>query len=1026
MNWVREQNETREDYLNGETPQRKTSWKDGLCQGKTFGRLFLFLMALSPILVYYLVVDEGTFTREDLYTCLVNDTFRVPCGRKNFTDKECLQADCCYDTKRMRCYHSVPSRYFYEANGGDFRASHEKTPIGTLSSQKLKISVDEISPDTVRVILHGANETVPTNTLTNKNYTVNVQNRKLQVEVYRNNAEQDRLLTTSNGPLMVSEKYSEWTLYLTNHSLFGLNRTLLTFQENRQVDPVANSTITKVIYNNKNDHYSVPVFWAYANGKFHGVQIKHEGPLEIEILPSYLVVLRSLTGGTIELVLSVGPTPKDLHDQQATSTSVAPFWLMGTHMCRNSENRNTTQVIEQFTMETYADSYCIDENIYMALMIDNLTNVNIINETLTALSEQGKKFLLSVPPQLSVDSGSLYSKAASLDLLYRRTNGTIYTGRYRGATVAYPDFSHSGIHEYLSEFNNFISNYFHINIDGFVLKDNWPIDESYVMKDNSTFPYFTEEMQEAMSYTIPWNATVNNISHILKHNSYGRSQTLAYNDYYNKSDPQTMILSSAKMFGQTQSVTTIQNVDASWDNLGQFIENILFSSITGNHLVSVPVCGDTTAFDAATQEKLCIRWYLVASTMPFLRISSPSPFRDPASLDSNFATSTIEAAMDRRMALLRHYYTILYRRRYVKKIESRIKNQKTLERTPPRLFTQISDVIRNEPLVRPMFYDYYEDTATFPLTDQYMIGDSILVAHALTPNKKVMRVYLPPTVGVWFEMWSGKAHSTNATDSWTDVSVVETDMVMFVKQGAIIPLTWCHINLLKLNLNKCQKITFSRGLDPIDHIYRVNDTNLSVTNTIKDLGVIFDSKMSFKHHVIETSSRARKMLDFFLRSSEELSVNAVEIIYCAQVENEINLIVALNCTVEPYASTGTLLLDDLVSFTADNSSVNIFNMPSLNCNYTLGYIKLYSVGRPSTSYRKNENMCDRGANFTITYEEIPTSTEPMSTESMSTESKSTESKSTESESTESKSTESMSTKSTSTESTSTETSSTVP
>lgn len=60
-------------------------------------------------------------------------------------------------------------------------------------------------------------------------------------------------------------------------------------------------------------------------------------------------------------------------------------------------------LVEQFgQLDSEADSYCIDENLFMYLLQDNADNKTneALNEILNDLSSQGKKFLLSVPPQV--------------------------------------------------------------------------------------------------------------------------------------------------------------------------------------------------------------------------------------------------------------------------------------------------------------------------------------------------------------------------------------------------------------------------------------------------------------------------------------------------------------------------------------------------------------------------------------------------------------------------------------------------
>lgn len=80
-------------------------------------------------------------------------------------------------------------------------------------------------------------------------------------------------------------------------------------------------------------------------------------------------------------------------------------------------------------------------------------------------------------------------------------------------------------------------------------------------------------------------------------------------------------------------------------------------------------------------------------------------------------------------------------------------------------------------------------------------------------------------------------------------------------------LEYCGNNSLYLNLNKCHQMTFSRNSNLITHNYTMQDHNLHTCLEVKDLGVIFDSKMTFNKHISYISKKANKMLGFILRTS---------------------------------------------------------------------------------------------------------------------------------------------------------------
>ncbi|MGB5812735.1 MAG: TIM-barrel domain-containing protein [Polyangiales bacterium] len=57
------------------------------------------------------------------------------------------------------------------------------------------------------------------------------------------------------------------------------------------------------------------------------------------------------------------------------------------------------------------------------------------------------------------------------------------------------------------------------------------------------------------------------------------------------------------------------------------------------------------------------------------------------------------------------------------------------------------------PIVRHMMLNYPDDPATWDLSDQYMIGDSLLVAPVVTEGATSRAVYFP--AGDWYDVWTG-------------------------------------------------------------------------------------------------------------------------------------------------------------------------------------------------------------------------------------------------------------------------------
>jgi hypothetical protein len=80
---------------------------------------------------------------------------------------------------------------------------------------------------------------------------------------------------------------------------------------------------------------------------------------------------------------------------------------------------------------------------------------------------------------------------------------------------------------------------------------------------------------------------------------------------------------------------------------------------------------------------------------------------------------------------------------------------------------------------------------------------------------------------------------------------------------------WCEANALELNVGKCKSITFSRLRHPIEFLYMLDGNILDRVDSINDLRVIMDSRMSFTGHIDVTVRKALAMLGFVKKLSYE-------------------------------------------------------------------------------------------------------------------------------------------------------------
>ena len=88
------------------------------------------------------------------------------------------------------------------------------------------------------------------------------------------------------------------------------------------------------------------------------------------------------------------------------------------------------------------------------------------------------------------------------------------------------------------------------------------------------------------------------------------------------------------------------------------------------------------------------------------------------------------------------------------------------------------------PMMKAMLLDYESDLNTYNIDDQYMFGNSLLVAPILESleKKKIRNIYLPK--GIWYDYWTKKKIISKG--EWIQVSVTLDIMPIFVKNGSIL------------------------------------------------------------------------------------------------------------------------------------------------------------------------------------------------------------------------------------------------
>jgi alpha-glucosidase len=87
------------------------------------------------------------------------------------------------------------------------------------------------------------------------------------------------------------------------------------------------------------------------------------------------------------------------------------------------------------------------------------------------------------------------------------------------------------------------------------------------------------------------------------------------------------------------------------------------------------------------------------------------------------------------------------------------------------------------PIMRPLFWAFPDDPVGYTVSDQFMVGDQLLVAPVVQPGARERLVYLP--AGRWYDPWQ---RALVEGGRWLVAEAPLDRVPLFVRAGAVIPL----------------------------------------------------------------------------------------------------------------------------------------------------------------------------------------------------------------------------------------------
>jgi alpha-glucosidase len=261
---------------------------------------------------------------------------------------------------------------------------------------------------------------------------------------------------------------------------------------------------------------------------------------------------------------------------------------------------------------------------------------------------------------------------------------------------------------------------------------------------------------EVASKTMPLD-TVHNVEgrltdHREIHNVFGMENARATFEGLSqlKPDERPFVLTRAAYAGaQRYAASWTGDNTASWNHMRLSIPQLINLGLSGYAFVGADIGG----FSGSPTPELLTRWMELGAFNPI--------YRNHAAKGTRFREPWVDGPEHEAI-----------RKRYIE----------TRYRLLPYVYTAMEETARTGvPLMRPLFLDFPEQPQVALNDQEFMFGDSLLVAPKTWPFLDPYTVTLP--IGEWYDFWTGEKASAQTLK----VDPALDTLPVYVRAGSIIP-----------------------------------------------------------------------------------------------------------------------------------------------------------------------------------------------------------------------------------------------
>ncbi|MBL0387006.1 glycoside hydrolase family 31 protein [Tumebacillus sp. ITR2] len=488
-------------------------------------------------------------------------------------------------------------------------------------------------------------------------------------------------------------------------------------------------------------YQSIPFLLAAKGESVYGLFLDNPGKTEFDLNGGETYRISCHTGD-LEYYFLYGPTMKDVVGQYTFLTGrmpIPPKWAIGYHQSRYSYETDleVRELAQNFRNKEipcdviYLDIHYMDE---YRVFTWHPTRFPQPQKLLGDLRKDGFRIVPIVDPGVKKDAKYIvYREGVTHEHFCKYLEGQTYTGVVWPGESAFPDFTNTETQKWWgAKHAGFVAD----GIEG-------------IWNDMNEPAIFNET--KTMDLEVMHGNDGDPKTHGELHNHYGLLMSKAtYEGLKEQLDGKRPFVLTRAGYSSIQKYAAVWTGDnrSFWEHLAMSVPMILNMGLSGIAFAGADVGG----FAHHTNGELLARWTQVGAFLPYFRNHSAIGFarQEPWSFGEEFE-AVVKKYIEMRYVFLPHLYT---------------------------LFHEAS--VSGLPVVRPLVLEYPQDPKTYNMSDEFLFGDSILIAPITQPGTDHRAVYLP--AGTWVDYHTGEVHEGGRTI----LAHAPLDVLpMYVKQGAV-------------------------------------------------------------------------------------------------------------------------------------------------------------------------------------------------------------------------------------------------